>query len=217
MSAAPRLVIMAKRPLAGAVKQRLARGIGAVAAVRFYRTALSHTLMRLGADPRWRTYLAVAPDTALTETCWPSQPTIKLVGQGRGDLGERMQGVFDALPPGPVVAIGSDIPGIRANHIAEAFRLLGGADAVLGPAPDGGYWLVGLKRSPGRIIPFKGVPWSTKHVLAATRANLKGRIVALTSMLGDVDTEEDYAGLREQSERLVSPVGAEERTCSSRP
>ncbi len=125
--------------------------------------------------------------------------------QGNGDLGKRMQGVFDSLPPGPVVIVGSDIPGIRPSHITEAFRLLGGADAVLGPAPDGGYWLVGLKRSPGRLLPFEGVPWSTERALARTRANLEGRTVALTSVLCDVDTVEDYVSLHELSERLVSP------------
>ncbi|WP_425283593.1 DUF2064 domain-containing protein [Methyloceanibacter stevinii] len=54
------------------------------------------------------------------------------------------------MPPGPVVLVGSDIPRISRAHIAEAFRLLGNADAVFGPAQDGGYWLVGFKRSPGR-------------------------------------------------------------------
>lgn len=205
MSRAPRLVIMAKRPLAGAVKQRLAGGIGAVAAARFYRTVLSHTTVRLGADPRWQTYLAVTPDTALREGCWPSRLPIRLLGQGRGDLGERMQYLFDCLPPGPAVIVGSDIPGIRPAHIAEAFAQLGRADAVFGPAPDGGYWLVGLRRSPKRLAPFDGVPWSTDRTLAATRANLSGRHVALTSVLRDVDMVEDYASLRRQSERLISP------------
>jgi len=215
MSLKPRLVIMAKRPIAGAVKQRLAHGIGAVAAVRFYRTVLSHMLMRLGTDPRWRTYLAVTPDLALAETCWPSQPPVMRLRQGHGGLGVRMQSLLDRLPPGPVVIVGSDIPAIRPAHIAEAFRRLGGADAVFGPAPDGGYWLVGLRRSPRRLAPFKGVPWSTEHALAATCANLKGRIVALTSMLGDVDTVEDYVSRREQSERLVFPRDLNNRSFRS--
>ena len=59
---------------------------------------------------------------------------------------EVIQRILDALPPGPVVIIGSDVPGIRPHHIATAFRALGGSDAVLGPAIDGGYWLIGLKR-----------------------------------------------------------------------
>ena len=103
-----------------------------------------------------------------------------------------MQGLFDCLPPGPAIIVGSDIPAIRPTQIADAFRQLGRADAVFGPATDGGYWLVGLKRSPKRLTPFARVPWSTEHALDATCANLKGRSVAFAATLGDVDTVEDY-------------------------
>ncbi|MEJ2517809.1 MAG: TIGR04282 family arsenosugar biosynthesis glycosyltransferase [Methyloceanibacter sp.] len=197
------LIVMAKQPRAGGVKRRLARGIGAVAATRFYRTTLRHTLMRLGADPRWRTYLAVAPHAALAETCWPSCARVPRIAQAQGDLGARMQALFDRMPPGPVVLVGSDIPGISPAHIAEAFRQLGQADAVFGPARDGGYWLVGFKRSPGRLAPFHDVPWSTDRALAATCANLKGRRIAFAATLGDVDTAEDLKRQRGVVERLV--------------
>ena len=193
---APRLIVMAKQPRAGAVKRRLARGIGTVAATRFYRTTLRHTLMRLGADPRWQTYLAVTPDLALREPFWPLWPRVTRIPQGEGDLGARMQRLFDAMPPGPAVLVGSDIPAICPTHIAEAFRCLGRADAVFGPAEDGGYWLVGFRRSPGRLSPFDGVPWSTDQALAATCDNLKGRTVALTDTLSDVDTAEDFGHLK---------------------
>ncbi len=164
---------MAKRPVAGRVKRRLAREIGDVAALRFYRTALANTVMRLGADPRWRTYLAVTPDTSVTASCWPSPPKLTRISQGEGGLGQRMQSLFDRMPPGPVVIVGSDIPAVRPAHIARAFDLLGSADAVFGPATDGGYWLVGLKRSVRQLVPFEGVPWSTEETLAATVANLR--------------------------------------------
>jgi len=197
------LIVMAKQPRAGAVKRRLARGIGAVAATRFYRATLRHTLMRLAADARWRTYLAVAPDAALSETCWPSWPRVPRIAQAQGDLGARMQALFDGMAPGPVILVGSDIPGISPAHIAEAFRLLGQADAVFGSARDGGYWLVGFKRSPGRLAPFHDVPWSTDRALAATCANLKGRRIAFAATLGDVDTAEDLERQRGVVERLV--------------
>jgi len=197
------LIVMAKQPRAGAVKRRLARGIGAVAATRFYRATLRHTLMRLAADARWRTYLAVAPDAALSETCWPSWPRVPRIAQAQGDLGARMQALFDGMAPGPVILVGSDIPGISPAHIAEAFRLLGQADAVFGSARDGGYWLVGFKRSPGRLAPFHDVPWSTDRALAATCANLKGRRIAFAATLGDVDTAEDLKRQRGVVERLV--------------
>ena len=123
--------------------------------------------------------------------------------QGDGDLGVRMQRLFERLPPGPVVVIGSDIPAIRPAHIAEAFRLLGGADAVFGPAQDGGYWLVGLKRTPRVLAPFADVRWSGPHALSDTRANLKGSRVALAARLGDVDTAEDLQRERGRAERLI--------------
>ena len=110
---APRLIVMAKAPIAGAVKRRLARDIGATAALRFYRSTLARTLLVLGADPRWRTYLAVTPDTSLRAPYWPPPRTIARIKQGAGDLGARMQNLFDAMPPGPVVIVGSDIPAIR--------------------------------------------------------------------------------------------------------
>ena len=197
------LIVMAKQPRAGAVKRRLARGIGAVAATRFYRATLRHTLMRLAADARWRTYLAVAPDAALSETCWPSWPRVPRIAQAQGDLGARMQALFDGMAPGPVILVGSDIPGISPAHIAEAFRLLGQADAVFGSARDGGYWLVGFKRSPGRLAPFHDVPWSTDRALAATCANLKGRRIAFAATLGDVDTADDLKSQGGDVERLV--------------
>ncbi len=202
-SYAPRLVIMAKCPVAGRVKRRLARDIGDVAAIRFYRGALARTVLSLGADPRWRTYLAITPDTAVTAPCWPSSGNVKRIPQGAGDLGARMQSLFDGLPPGPVIIVGSDIPAIRSDHIARAFKLLARSDAVFGRAPDGGYWLVGLKRSPRRLAPFAGIPWSTEEALAATVANLCGRSVAFAPGLSDVDTGEDYRREGKLAERLV--------------
>jgi glycosyltransferase A (GT-A) superfamily protein (DUF2064 family) len=104
-----------------------------------------------------------------------------------------MQRLFDRAPPGPLVLIGTDIPGITPAHIAAAFRLLGRHDAVFGPAADGGYWLVGLRRRPCVLRPFRGVRWSTQHALADTLANLRSRSVAHLPTLADVDTPADLA------------------------
>jgi glycosyltransferase A (GT-A) superfamily protein (DUF2064 family) len=133
---------MAKRPAMGRVKRRLAREIGAAAAIRFYRTSLAHTVLRLAADPRWRTVIAL--DSLADGARLLSRTRAAMMPQGEGDLGARMQRLFARLPPGPVVIVGGDIPSIRPAHIEAAFRLLGPADAVFGPAEDGGYWLVGL-------------------------------------------------------------------------
>ena len=139
---------MAKSPVAGRVKRRLGREIGDVAAIRFYRICLSHTALRLAQDRRWRTLLAIDPDRDVAAPFAPSRETLARVTQGNGDLGRRMQRLFSLLPPGPAIIVGSDIPAIEPNISREAFRLLGRTDAVLGPAADGGYWLIGLKRTP---------------------------------------------------------------------
>jgi rSAM/selenodomain-associated transferase 1 len=204
-SSAPgrRLVIMAREPRAGAVKTRLAREIGAAAALRFYRAATMNMLRRLSHDPRWRTVLAVAPDGAIASPVWP--PGVVRMGQGSGDLGSRMQRVFSRLPPGPVVIAGTDIPEIRAAHIARAFALLGRHDAVFGPAEDGGYWLVGLRRSPRVRQIFAGVRWSSPHALAGTRANLGRASIALLKILEDVDERESHRRLAGAAARVVPP------------
>jgi rSAM/selenodomain-associated transferase 1 len=200
---APRLVIMAKSPFAGLAKRRLAREIGEARATRLYRSCLAHTLLRLGADARWRTVLAVAPDKDAAARSWPSPGKAARLAQGSGDLGKRMQRLFARLGPGPMVIVGSDIPALRASHVAEAFRLLGPADAVLGPAPDGGYWLIGLRRRPSLLAPFAGVRWSSAYALADTLANLDGRSIALAVSLSDVDTAEAYRAHRNTAERLL--------------
>lgn len=184
------LVVMAKAPVAGAVKSRLAAEIGVAEATRFYRVALSRLLRRLKRDSRWRTWLAVTPDASLAAPSWPV--ALPRIAQGSGDLGARMQRVFDRLPPGPAVIIGSDIPDLGACHVAEAFRRLGRCDAILGPAEDGGYWLVGLRRRPAIARIFAGVRWSSRYALADTLANSRGLKVGFLEKLADVDTAAEW-------------------------
>jgi rSAM/selenodomain-associated transferase 1 len=202
-SFANRLVIMAKSPRRGAVKRRLAGEIGEGAALRFYRSCLSHSIIRLAGDPRWLTTLAVVPDQDSSLPILPSRPCVQRLPQGRGDLGQRMQRLFERLPPGPVIIVGSDIPTMHPSHIAQAFRLLRRADAVLGPARDGGYWLIGLRRSPRVLSPFAGVRWSTESALEDTLANLDGSRIAFVATLSDVDIEQDLRQERCAAERLI--------------
>ncbi len=187
---ASRLVIMVKEPRAGGVKTRLARDLGAGRTVGFYRTLTASTVRRLGADPRWQTILAVSPDTAAASPVWPAG--VFLMAQGRGDLGVRMDRVMHSLPPGPAVILGSDIPDITTHDIAGAFSRLGRADAVFGPSPDGGYWLVGLKRRPRVRSIFGNVRWSSPSTLADTLANLGDARIDYVGERDDIDTIEDY-------------------------
>lgn len=189
----PQLVIMAKRPQTGRVKTRLARGIGKAEALRFFRNESAALIRRVARDPRWQTLIAVSPDNATHDRgIWPSD--IPLVPQGSGDLGARMGRLFRELPPGPVVIIGADIPGITRRHIASAFAALGAHDAVLGPAEDGGYWLVGLRRRPRIAEIFAGVRWSSEHTFADTARNIdaQGMSLAVIETLADIDTDEDF-------------------------
>ncbi|PTX58035.1 hypothetical protein C8N43_2711 [Litoreibacter ponti] len=183
------LVVMVKEPRPGRVKTRLGRDLGMVGAAWWFRHQVASVLRRLR-DPRWDLVLAVSPDhEGLASRVWPED--LRRWPQGRGDLGDRMGAAFAVMPPGPVCIIGADIPDVSRGAVAEAFAALGAAAAVFGPAPDGGYWLVGLKRLRRHAGMFDGVRWSTEHALADTIASLKGARVAYVRELRDVDTVAD--------------------------
>jgi rSAM/selenodomain-associated transferase 1 len=212
---APRLVIMAKSPRAGFAKRRLGRELGNASAMRLYRTWLAHTVLRLAADTRWHTVLAVAPDKDATAHFWAMRQRLEALPQGHGDLGVRLQRLFARLGPGPVIVVGSDIPSLRPAHVARAFKLLARADAVFGPAQDGGYWLVGMRRRPRVLAPFAGVRWSSAHALADTVASLQGKSIAFAETLGDIDTAEAFREQRDIAERLL-PLVASSRILAAR-
>lgn len=184
------LVVMLKEPRAGRVKTRLGRDIGMVAAAWWFRHQVRRLLRRID-DPRWTVVLAVSPDRAgMMSLVWPAH--MARMPQGHGDLGERMGRALRAPSHGPVCVIGGDIPDITAPRIAEAFAALGRNDAVFGPAPDGGYWLIGLRRRRG-VPPtlFAGVRWSTEHALGDTVVTLPDHRIAYVATLSDVDTAAD--------------------------
>jgi glycosyltransferase A (GT-A) superfamily protein (DUF2064 family) len=137
--------------------------------------------------------LAITPAKARADWARLAPPGTPRMGQVTGDLGQRME---KALAPFPrAILIGSDIPGLGPADIAAGFRALGRADAVFGPALDGGYWLVGFgPRRPHK--PFAKVRWSSPHALADTKANFHARRVALLPPKRDVDSAEDLAALR---------------------
>ncbi|MHA7850658.1 TIGR04282 family arsenosugar biosynthesis glycosyltransferase [Roseovarius sp.] len=184
------LVVMVKEPRPGRVKTRLGVDIGMVPAAWWFRHQVARLLRRLE-DPRWQLILAVSPDReGRVSRVWPGH--LPRVSQGRGDLGDRMGRLLRRLPAGPVCIVGGDIPGLQKGHVARAFDLLGGHDAVFGPAPDGGYWLVGMTRiAPPPATLFRGVRWSTSHALSDSINSLPGLRVALADMLSDVDTASD--------------------------
>jgi rSAM/selenodomain-associated transferase 1 len=188
---------MAKYPAPGRVKTRLARTLGDECACALYRAFVLDLADRLDALPylvTWAYAPAEAPFAALLpEGCVRPQ---------RGaDLGERMAHAIDAaLADGApcVVVLGADVPHVPAASIMEAVeRLLAGTDVVLGPARDGGYYLIGARAAvPGL---FTDVAWGTADVLATTmeRARRLGLSVHLLPPTFDVDERDDLTALRD--------------------
>ena len=181
----PCLILFGKRPRYGTGKTRLARRIGPLQALRFQQRQLSGLLRCLGRDRRWQTVLALSPAADDLRLSGPVTRT----AQCRGDLGQRMLHALRSAPgSGPVVLIGTDIPGITTAHIAAALQALRTADLVFGPAEDGGYWLIGWSRrrplAPGTL---HGVRWSTPQALRDSLRTLGPRHPALTATLADID------------------------------
>lgn len=184
------LIIMVKEPRPGRVKTRLGRDIGLTASAWWFRHQTRRLLRRLR-DPRWGIVLAVSPDReGMQSRVWPQE--LRRRPQGRGDLGARMARMLGQVPQGPACLIGADIPGITRKEIAQGFAALGNHDAVFGPAPDGGFWLIGLKH-PRRQPPhfFKNVRWSSENALADSIATLPDHRIARIATLRDVDTADD--------------------------
>lgn len=177
---------MAKPPLMGRVKTRLAEEVGPVAATAFYRHSCARLLRRLDRPRQWTLRLAVNAAPGERYACWPAG--VERMAQGRGDLGARLRHVLAALPPGPVLIIGTDTPQIEPEDIRAAFEALGEADAVFGPAEDGGYWLIGLARRRPAPHLFEGVEWSTSSALDDTVYSLPEAFrVRYLQTLTDVD------------------------------
>jgi len=187
------VIIFLKQPGAGRVKTRLGRDIDMTAAAWWYRHQTARLIRRIAWDRRWTTRLSIAPDRALLSPVWDHR--LERVPQGHGDLGARMLRALTDVPPGPVVLVGSDIPGITAGRIAHAFQAVRGKDVVLGPSEDGGYWLIGLANSRMRVpvSALQGVRWSTEYALADTIEGLHPLRIGLADRLHDVDTVNDLS------------------------
>ena len=161
---------------------------------------------RLAQDSRWQTLLSVAPAAAILSTALPAG--VARIPQPGGDLGDRMQAIFDMSAHGPVVVIGTDIPEVAPAHIAKAFQSLGQHDVVFGPATDGGFWLVGMRRTPRIFKAFRNVRWSTSHTLRDCLAGLRGlpRIqIATVATLRDADDRADLELLGHAIGRRILP------------
>jgi hypothetical protein len=184
------VVVFGREPIPGEVKSRLAAGIGAEAAARVYAAILEHTL-EVARNSGARVVLSLAE---VPSGSWARDVGAVVEIQRGNDLGDRMDDAFArrfAEGEGRVVMVGSDCPWFTTTHVAKASAKLGGADAVLGPATDGGYWLV-AQRPPGLAM-FARIPWSSPETLEETRKRISalgGTWFELEELV-DIDTVED--------------------------
>lgn len=186
--------------MAGEAKTRLAPALGAEGAARLAEALLRDTWRILEEDADITPILATtgAGAALLPALLRPAGPPPPILLQGEGPFGERLERVLRALLAGggPALVIGADAPGLRAEAIHAAAARLEAAEAVLCPAEDGGYWLIGLRVCPPGLL--DGIPWSQPGTLAATAARLRelGLRVALGEPGWDVDEPADLERLR---------------------
>ncbi len=194
------LIVMGKVPRAGKVKTRLSPRLSPESACALYAALLADTVREIGRLRAPEKYLFHSPPSAGRSFAGPHFREFRLLPQRGGDLGERMaHAVRVAARRGAslAVVVGADCPALSAGRLREAFReLRDGADAVLGPTVDGGFYLVGIPAD--RPLPVSGVAWSTptalRDVLADCRA--RGLSFSLLPTAFDVDTPTDLERLR---------------------
>ncbi len=198
-------LVFAKAPRAGAVKTRLIPALGAEGAAALHRQLLHRTLVTTTEAGLGPVELHGAPDVddAFLQDCG-RRFGVALLPQHGSDLGARMCHAFEAglARHARVIIVGADCPVLTAQHLRDAqAALAAGNDAVLIPAEDGGYALIGLTQCDARL--FDGIAWGTDSVLAATRARFKslGWRWHELETLWDIDRPQDY---RRWSELLIA-------------
>jgi len=196
MRYAVRCLVVAKAPLPGLVKTRLGARIGMDAAAEVAAAALLDTLAAC-AEAFGPAGCLLALDGKLDEAVDGDAIAARLrdwtvFGQRGADLGSRLADAHRAAGPGPVMQIGMDTPQVESGLLHAVAVELDHHEAVLGPAEDGGWWVLGL-RDPGAAAALAGVPMSTPDTHRRTRAALGrfGLVPATASMMRDVDTVDD--------------------------
>lgn len=193
----PTLVLMVKAPTVGAVKTRLASSVGAERATEIYRALVERQLRALPAT--WPVVVCFDPpaaEAAMRAWLTPVRATdLTFAKQAAGDLGERLiAATDDAFGAGAeaVILVGGDCPYLGQGHFEEAAKILTTGQVALGPARDGGYYLISLHRPEPAL--FTGIAWSSPQVLEQTRARCAaaGLRVCELAELEDVDDEASW-------------------------
>ena len=194
------VLIFTRNPELGKVKSRLAKGVGQENALEIYKKLLSHTkdvVSTLSCTKRVGYSVQVRPDDM-----WDNAIFEKFQQEGE-DLGVRMHNAFDqAFTDGydNVLIVGSDLFDLRASHINEAFDALHSNDAVIGPAQDGGYYLLGMNKLVKDV--FYNKEWGGDTVFASTMNDLATAKVHQLETLNDIDFAEDLKPYAEFAQYL---------------
>ncbi len=202
------IVIFAKAPIPGQVKTRLCPPLTGDEAATLHGSFVLDTLERTKAAVSklklsFDRYLACAPSTKLVFfKIMEERQGVKLIDQEGDDLGSRMHQAFEVIFARGyqhVLIVGTDVPSLPLDYYKQALALLDKHDVVLGPALDGGYYLIGLNKPAPAL--FENIPWSTGQVLARTREKAAplGLSIGLLPEWRDVDTIEDLRALIEAS------------------
>lgn len=197
------LAVMARVPSDARGKTRLLKALGVDDGTDLRRAILLDTLDIVQRVPGAECVLVFAPETGGAEIAELAGRNFRVLPQRGGDLGERLDHAFAdifALGYSAVIIIGSDLPTLPTEHVETAIAVLRRGDPlVLGPALDGGYYLIGLRVHHPEI--FRGIPWSTADVLAATLsvAEAHGPTVTLIPSWYDIDSVGDLRRLLEPS------------------
>lgn len=190
------LAIFAKAPIPGQIKTRLVPPLTPECAARLHGAFVGDILDRTAALG-WTRYLACAPDLTdpFLRACARESGALP-ISQGEGDLGARLSRVIGELLQrhDGVIVIGADSPSLPVGYIEKARTHLAAAEVVLGPAEDGGYYLIGLQRVHPAL--FEGIPWGTSEVVSATAAKVGTSRLALLPLWYDVDRPSDLDRLR---------------------
>lgn len=189
------MVVFARAPRLGQVKTRLAAGVGDELALAIYRRLGECAIGAAGAVAGCHVEVRFTPQDGREDVASWLGRELLLRPQADGDLGVRMHAAIEeAVAEGAeaVVIIGTDCPALTATTIARAFEELAHVDVVLGPALDGGYYLIAMRQAHAAV--FLDIPWSTPETLARTvaAANTAGLRVGLLGAHPDIDTAEDW-------------------------
>ncbi|MGY6523015.1 MAG: TIGR04282 family arsenosugar biosynthesis glycosyltransferase [Mongoliitalea sp.] len=196
------IIIFQKALVMGEVKTRIAETLGAAEALHIYAELRAHTHEIVNSLKQTETFIFQNKLEGTGEAIRFSSPRVFL--QQGNDLGEKMKHAFlEVFAQGfdQVLIIGTDCLDLNTSHLEKAFDLLSQHDSVIGPAMDGGYYLLGLRKMVPEL--FHNIPWSTSEVFAKTCEILafNGLSFACLEQLSDIDTAEDWRRAQEKKNK----------------